>query len=184
MRNREIRNLLTLLGAAIICAGLLTWGFLYYYGPSGRYLAGKTLLDPAIIDQVRYQDQHIPTGKKIDFEFDRIELSYFDLEKKQMKKVSFSIENYEIFYKRVASLKSLENIDGNIQNLFRLAPPALLTIWMHPQQGKWEGASQVFQVVQLIPEGDFRVQLHGTNGEEWAYFYLAGIYQEMISLIK
>jgi hypothetical protein len=181
-RNRDIRNILAVLGAAVICAILLASVFLYYYGPSGRYLAGNTLLDPSIMDQINYQDQHPRTGKKVHFSFDRIEFSYFDPQKRQMHIFPISVDNYQNFYKRIASEKSLLEVTQNIQQFFLQSHPALLTISMRSREGSENGAAKVFQVVQFIPEDYFRVQLHEKNEGEWAYFYRPGLYQEIIGL--
>lgn len=191
-RNRDIRNLLAVLGAAVLCAALLAFFFLYYYGPSGRYLAGNTLLDPSIMAQINYQDHHPQTGKKVRFVFDRIEFSYFDPEKGQMHIFPISLETYQSFYKQVSSDRSLLEVNQNIQNLFLQSHPALLTMSMQSQEGlenrtardhlNTKAGSHVFQVVQFIPEDYFRVQLHGKNEGEWAYFYQSGLYQEILHL--
>ena len=88
-KNHDIRNILAVLGAAVICAGLLASVFLYYYGPSGRYLAGHTLLDPTIMEQINYQDKHPRQEKSIHFIFDHIEFSYFDPQKESNTSESF-----------------------------------------------------------------------------------------------
>lgn len=180
-KNPDIRNILVVLVAAVIGAGLLSSIFLYYYGPFGRYLAGNTLLDPSIIEQINYQDQHPRTGKKVRFAFDRIEFSYFDTQMKQMHTFPISLEIYHHFYKKITSVKSLLEINQKTQNLFLQSYPALLTISMQSKESAENGAAKVFQIVQFIPEDYFRVQLHEKN-EEWAYFYQAGIYQDIIYL--
>jgi hypothetical protein len=181
-RNRDIQNILAVLGAAVICAALLASLFLYYYGPSGRYLAGNTLLDPSIMDQINYQDQHPRTGKKVHFAFDRIEFSYFDLQNRQMRIFPIPIDSYQKFYKQVASEKSLLEVTQKIQSLFFQSHPALLTVSMRSKEGSESGTPKVFQVVQFISEDYFRVQLHEKNEGEWAYFYRPGLYQEIMRL--
>lgn len=180
-KNRDIRNILAVLGAAVVCAVLLASVFLYYYGPSGRYLAGNTLLDPSIVDQISDQNQQARRGKQVSFTFDRIEFSYFEPQKRQMTTSPVSLETYGKFYKQVAASKSLEEVTKNIQDLFLQSQPALLIIRMHTKEGK-ENTSKVFQVVQFIPDDYFRVQLRGKNEGEWAYFYQAGLYQNVIRL--
>jgi hypothetical protein len=181
-RNRDIQNILTVLGAAVFCAVLLASLFLYYYGPSGRYLAGNTLLDPSIINQINYQDQHPRTGKKVHFAFDRIEFSHFDLQKGQMRIFPISLDIYQHFYKQVASEKSLLEVSPKIQSLFFQSHPALLTVSMRSKEGAESGIPKVFQVVQFIPEDYFRVQLHEKSEGEWAYFYRSGLYHEIMHL--
>jgi hypothetical protein len=180
-RNRDIQNILTVLGSAVICAGLLALVFLYYYGPSGHYLAGNTLLDPTIIGQIHYQDEHSRTGKKVRFVFDHIEFSYFDSQKGQLHVSPIPLEAYQKFYKMVAFVKSLEEIK-DVEKLFLQSHPTLLTIRMRTKEGFEGMATRVFQVVQFAAEDYFRVQLHGKNEGEWAYFYWPDIYQEIIHL--
>lgn len=181
-KNREIRNILSVLGAAVVCAGLLASVFLYYYGPSGRYLAGHTLLDPAIIEQIDYQDQHPKTGKKAHFAFDHIEFSYFDPQKGEVRIHSLPLETYQIFYKKVASEKSLEKVTQDTRDFFLQSHPSVLSISMHAIESSENLATKIFQVVQFVSEDFFRVQLHEKEEGEWAYFYQAGLYQEVIRL--
>lgn len=180
-KNREIGNILSVLGAAVLCAGLLASIFLYYYSPSGRYLAGNTLLDPTIIEQIHYQDQHPRTGKNVRFIFDHMEFSYFDPQKGQMQISFIPLEVYQKFYTMVTSEKSLEETTHNIQDLFLKSRPSLLTISMRTKEGA-ENESKIFQVVQFVQEDYFRVQLHEKNDGEWAYFYHSGLYQKIMRL--
>lgn len=180
--NHDIRNILTVLGAAIVCAGLLASVFLYYYNPSGRYLAGYTLLDPVIMEQIHYQDQHLQTGKKMRFAFDHIEFSYFDPQKGQIYIPLIPMEAYHEFYTLVAPEKSLKEVSRQIQELFLKSSPSLLTIKMRATERNENGTTKIFQVVQFVQEDYFRVQLHEKNEGEWAYFYQPGLYQNVIRL--
>lgn len=181
-RNRDIQNLLSVLGAAVICAGLLALVFLYYYGSSGRYLAGNTLLDPAIMEQINAQDQHSRTKKKIHFAFDRIEFFYFDPQKGQMRTHAISVETYQNFYKMVAAEKSLEDEVRDIQDFFVNSHPSVLTINMRTIGKSENSTNQIFQIVQFVQENYFRVQLHEKKEGEWAYFYRPGLYQDIMQL--
>ena len=183
-KNREIRNILAVLGTAIICAALLASAFLYYYGPSGRYLAGHTLLDAATMEQVNEQDQQVKTRNKLRLTFDRIEFSYFDPQNKQMRHSFISRETYQKFYLMVADEKSLKEMSKNVQALFLQPHLTLLTIHLRTRGGTENVATKIFQVVQFIPEDYFRVQLHEQNEGEWAYFYRPGLYQEIMRLFR
>jgi hypothetical protein len=180
-KQRDIRNILTVLSTAVICAGILASLFLYYYGPSGSYIAGHTLLDPAIIEQINFQDQHPQTGKKVHFAFDHIEFSYFDSQKGEIRLPSIPLETYQQFYSKVAFEKSLDQVTLAIQDLFLQSCPSLLTIKMRTMEGE-RMTTKVFQVVQFVQEDYFRVQLHQANAGEWAYFHRPGLYHEMIRL--
>lgn len=181
-RNRDIRNILAVLGAAVICAALLASVFLYYYSPSGQYFAGYTLLDPAIIEQINYQDQHPRSGKKVRFAFDHIEFSYFDSQKGQVRLSPIPLETYKEFYHMVASEKSLRNLNEKILDLFLKSRPCLLTISMRTKEGSENAVTKIFQVVQFVQEDYFRVQLHEKNEGEWAYFYRPGLYHDVMHL--
>lgn len=178
--NHDIRNILFVLLASVICAGLLAFGFLHYYGPSGRYLAGHTLLDPSIIKQIDYQDRYSQTEKKVRFTFDHIEFFYFNSQKGQIHVPFVSLDVYQKFYKMVAFEKSLEEVTNHVRDLFLQSHPSFLIINMHTKE---ESQSKVFQIVQIIEEDYFRVQLHESKEGEWAYFYRPGLYQDSIRLL-
>ncbi len=179
---RDVRNILVVLGIAVICAGLLASLLLYYYGPSGRYLAGNTLLDPAVIEQINAQDQHSRSKKKSHFIFDHIEFSYFESQKKQMSTHAISIEAYQDFYHIVAVEKSLKDVTKDVQNFFITSRPSILTI-NRRTIGKTENSTnQLFEIVEFVQEDYFRVQLHEKNEGEWAYFYRPHLYQDIMRL--
>lgn len=181
-RNRDIRNILAVLGTAIICAGLLASIFLYYYSPSGRYRAGNTLLDPIIIEQIHYQDQHSRTGKKMRFVFDHIEFVYFDPKKGRERIPSIAIKKYQEFYTLVANEMSLKEVTREIQDLFLKSRPFVLSMSMKTTEGSDNVTAQIFQVVQFVQEDYFRVQLHEKEEGEWAYFYHPGLYRDIMQL--
>lgn len=180
-RNRDIQNILAVLGTAIICAVLLASFFIYYYGPSGRYLAGNTLLDPAIIKQINYQDKHPRTGRNVHFIFDHMEFSYFDSQKGPLRQ-KVSLDNYQKFYNLVAAEKSLIEVTERIKELFFKTHQTVLTISMRTAEGSDVMTTKIFQVVQFVQEDYFRVQLHEGQAQEWAYFYLPHLYQDVMQL--
>jgi hypothetical protein len=183
LRNKnDIRNILAVLVLAVACGGLLAAFFLYFYGPSGRYLAGNTLLDPKIMNQIHYQEQHLGPGNKVHFEFDSIEFSYSDSKKGYIAALPVSIEAYQKLYSMVASEKSLPEGESKVQDLFLHSRPALLTIRMRVAGGRGRGGSKNFQIVQFIKEDYFRVQLLEKKGGEWAYFYVPGLYEKIIQI--
>lgn len=181
-RNRDVLNLLSVLTAAVLSAVLLAYFFLYYYNPSGQYLAAYTLLDPSVIEQMNDRNPHSQNKKKIPFSFDHIEFSYFNQKNEYHRIEKISLKDYEIFFRKVENEKSLLDVQQNIQNDFSKMPTSLLTIQMKPEERNNNGAVQVFQVVQFVPEDYFRVQLHEKKEGEWAYFYQQGIYQETLKI--
>jgi len=182
-KNQEIRNFLTVLATAVISAILLVSFFLYSYSPSGRYEARNTLLDPSIMDQINYQDMHPGTGRRVRFYFDHIEFSSSDLKNGKAKASNIPLEAYREFYQMVSSEYSLNSINHEVEDYFFKLPYTVLTIHMQTSEGGQE-SGKVFQVVQFVPEDYFRVQLHGSDRAEWAYFYQQGLYRKMIDLFS
>ena len=181
-KHQDIKNILAVLSSAIICAGLLSIAFIYYYGPSGRYLAGNSLLDPHLIETISYRDEHPRTGKKVLFNFDQIEFSYFDPQKGQKKVRDIPLQNYQQFYHLIASEKSLEHVTNQIEDYFIKSRPTILTISMKTAEGSDSTVTKTFQVVQFVQEDYFRVQLHGSEQGEWAYFYQSGLYKNAMQI--
>lgn len=182
--KRDIKNILVVLTAAILCAGLLSLVFIYYYGPSGRYVAGNVILDPSVIEQINAQDTHSKKGGDLRFSFDRIEFSYYVPKHSQPQIQSVSPANYAKFYSLVSSEKSLEEIPPNIEPLFTQSRPITLSIFMRTiEPSKVKSEPQVFQMIQFIPEDYFRVQLRdGKDQGEWAYFNHPQLYLEVMGL--
>lgn len=182
-KNQEIRNILAVLATAVISAILLVSFFLYSYGPSGRYEARNALLEPSIMDQINYQDMHPGTGRKVRFYFDHIEFSSSDVKNGKANTSNIPLEIYQEFYQIVSSEYSLHDINHEIEGYFFKPPYSVLTIHMRTNEGGL-GSGKVFQVVQFVPEDYFRVQLHGSDQAEWAYFYQRGLYRKMIDLFS
>lgn len=182
--KQDIKNIITVLITAIFCAGLLSIVFIYYYGPSGRYVAGQAILDPSVIEQINAQDIHSKKGGDVRFTFDRIEFSYYDPAHSQPQIKSVTPENYKKFYALVNSEKSLEEVPPNIEALFKQSRPIALTIFMHTIEPSKNGTvPQVFQVIQFIQEDYFRVQLRDVKDQgEWAYFFYPQLYLEVMEL--
>jgi len=182
-RNRDIQNLLAVLGASVICAGLLAFFFIHYYGPSGKYVAGQTILDPAIIQQINAQESDSKNRQKVHFVFDHFEFSYFDTQTGQMRRLPVSMENYQMFYQLVSSELSVTKNQGEMERLFVRSHPTLLTASMRTLNGSPSSNTKIFQVIEFIEEGYFRVQLHDKQEPgEWVYFYRANSYQDVMHL--
>lgn len=186
-KNRDIRNILTVLGAAIFSAVLLASAFLYYYSPSGHYIAGNILFDPAVVERLGGQKQPSKKGQNFQLIFDRIEFSYLDPQL-QMHKKSISLETYQKFYNLVASEKSLQEvadptqrITRSVDEFFMRSPPPSLSISMHTIDRSNHSNTPIFQMIQFVQEDYFRVQLMEKQGE-WAYFYQPRIYQSVMHL--
>lgn len=181
--NRDIRNLLAVLGSAVVCATLLAVAFIYYYGPSGRYIAGNMILDPAIIQSINYQENDPRTGQKIRFLFDRLEFSYFDKQKGEVQKGVLPIERYQKFYNLIAAEISLQEVTHQIEDLFIRSHPTVLITNMRRADVSGSSSTFIFQLVQFVQEDYFRVQLRAGQGQgEWIYFYKPHLYQDVMDL--
>ncbi len=183
-QRQDITNILSVLGAAILCAILMASWFLYYYGPSGRYLAGQTMLDPKIMERINYQDKHPLSGQKVHFMFDRIEFAYFDFQQNQTRRYTILPEQYQKFYELIASEKSVEHVTDSIQNLFAAQYPTALTIYMRIAEPSGKPSmTHIFQIMQFVPEDYMRVQLKGQSHQgEWVYFYRPQLYHDVMRL--
>lgn len=181
--KRDIQNFLAVLGTAVLCAALLAFIFIYYYGPSGRYIAGHTILDPAIIQQINTQERDPKNGQKVHFVFDHFEFSYFDTQTGQLRRLPVSMQNYQKFYKLISSELSVDEKKGKLEQLFVRSHPTLLTTTMRTLNGSASSNTKIFQVVEFVEDDYFRVQLHDKQEQgEWAYFYRVNSYREAMHL--
>lgn len=184
-QQRDIKNIIAVLSAAIVCAGLVASVFLYYYSPTGLYVAGNTLLYPAVIERINNQDAHPKISRRTHFLFDRSEFSYFDSQSSQMRQQIVSFGDYQKFYSLIASEISLEHLPDNIKALFTATYPAVLSTKMRTIEVSGTfSTTHVFQLIQFVKEDYFRIQLHeGRNQGEWVYFHRPQIYQDLIRLL-
>lgn len=178
----DIRNLLFVIGSAIVVALLGASFMLYYYGPTGSYFAQNVLLSPFYTSTFSFDDTNPKTGRLEKFVFDGIEFSYFDGNKKQEIRVPISHEAYEQFYNNVASERSIQDVADEVRIQFA-HHAASLSFKVRPEHGS--ESSKVFLEVNFVREGDYyRVQLRdaiGTTGT-WAYFYHPQVYKEAMQL--
>lgn len=183
-QKKQIRNIVLLLTSAVACAALLAAHMIYHYSPSGRYNAGDALLDPLVAETMSYPDVNPATGKKEQFTFGKILFAYSDSKTRQFKEIAVSEEAYHKFYTSVRSDKSLESVGKEIETLFRVSSPSILTLYVQGEsRGSSATTSQVFQVVQFAPQSDYyRIQLLGSQKGEWAYFQHSHLYQDTLDL--
>jgi hypothetical protein len=180
--DHRIKSLIFVLGSAFACASLLVALLIHQWGPSGRYIAGQTLLSPQTIEEINQRSQEDVAKKKKSFIFDHIEFSYFDENQRTMRQQPVSIENYEKFYQMISSEKSLDQSE-TLNSLFTGMHPTILTITMHATEKNASAQSaQIFQMIQF-KDNYFRVQLHeGEEKGEWAYFYYSNLYTKIFQL--
>lgn len=182
--NSEIRKLITVLSSAIIAAFLLSFFFVYNYGPSGRYLVKNALLSPELTTTLSYNDINHKTGGSSRFVFDSIEFSNADSYSKQQRQLKITPEQYAQFYQLVSSDKSLQNSTEDLLALFGKGIAASLVIKVNTENhAAWQEESRVFQEVDFTKEGNYyRISLHDEKMGKWIYFYHPNIFAKVTDL--
>lgn len=150
--QKQIRNLLVVLFSGVLAALALGSYFLYYYGPSGVYVAQNVLLTSTTMEKIQITD---------------ISFSHFDPQTSLLRKESISLDAYKEFYDQVAHDRSIPAEQGTRHFLSKISA---LKLYVAPNQ-------KLYQEIDFSPDGDYyRVQLFEHNGlEPFAYFYHPGI---------
>lgn len=175
--RKEIRNLIAVLIAGLVSAGLLTWGMIYTYGPSGSHFARNVLLSPEMMT-ISFPDVNSRSGEVDHFIFEGMEFSYRDPTMDKMIHRSIPIDLYEQFYHKIGAEKSLQNVSEDIKTDFGRSNPSTLVLKV-----KSNTSSQVFQEVHFLPKDYYRIQLRQQGASDsWAYYYHPHIYDEVMQL--
>lgn len=182
--RNEILKVTTLFFSAILSAILFAGYMIYYYGPSGIYLAENVILSPSMMDKINYKDSHPKTGQLVRFIFNSIEFSYFDKVSGNLRQFPVDEATYEEFYRLIQSAKGSESIMGEIQEQFDRGLASNLSIMMQTEERVSPPTTKVFQVIQFVESDYFRVQLlqGDNNPNPWVYFYQPGVYQKIMQL--
>lgn len=179
--QKQVRNLLLVIGSAVGLAIALALFSLHYYSPTGSYLAKNVLLSPENVKNMSFSEQNPKTGKMTHYTFDEIEFSFFDTAKKSWRKQSVHLQQYEDFYQTVAHLRSLSSVGPEIKDLFSTGHPSILSIKM---KNEGSDASKPFIDVHFS-EDYFRVELREQSPtENWAYYFSPNIYQKALLLFS
>lgn len=182
-KKRDLKNLVAVLGLAILSALLLSFFFVYNYGPSGRYLGETALISPNVLSDLNYNDFNPKISSDDRFVFDRIDFDYF--QNHQKKNLQLTFDQYRTLYNHIRQEESLSNPDSVVAQ-FNNPELATLTIKVRTESpSAWQAAEKIFQEVQFIPDQEFfRVSLHEQNqGVHWVYFRRPGIYQEIMDIV-
>lgn len=183
--KQQIRNLLLLIFSGIFVGLLVCLFFLYYYGPSGQYSVKNSLLSPAVLENLTFNDIDPKTGKVERFNFSGIEFSYLDASQKQMKRVQITPEQYRNFYNVIADDVSLKEISLQVEEQFSKMGSASLVLRM-----KTNGSSEdkIFQQLNIVTNGDYyRIELRDMtsgNKSSWIYFHHQNIYQKALQYLS
>jgi hypothetical protein len=185
-RHKQIRNLLFVLGGGIGAALAFAAAVLYFYSPSGSYLAKNMLLSSESALAMRYTEANSKTGAASRFVFDSLEFSYFAPVLKKWVRLPIDLQKYADFYALIGNEGSLVNVDGEIISLFNASSkPSTLSMKVKTESdASWQAASKTFLTVDFAGEGDYyRIALRENSSHEgWVYFYHPGIYQQILKL--
>lgn len=180
--KKQIRNLLGVLTAGVGAAIIFALFMLYFYGPTGRYYLKNVLLSPETINQLSYEDTKTKKAGQIQFNFDKIEYTFWNSEKKEWKTVQVPLELYKQFYQSVQDESSILDVKEDVVNLFSKSNPSSLILSAKTAINKTDLSKdpKPFQRVQFVNAGDyFRVELREQNDVAgWAYFYHQNIYEK------
>ena len=178
---KQIRNLLLVVFSGIAAAAVLTVSMVYYYGPSGRYIAKNVLLSPAMMEKLSFNDNNPSTGGVSRFVFNNIEFIYYDANARKYRHLPVSIEKYRQFYDAVSGQSSVVDVTDDIMKQFYIGYPSKLTLTLRTSaNGKTDSVTKKFQEVYFAQDGDYyRVELLDQNEfGNWAYFHHPKIGQE------
>ena len=180
--KKEIKGIVLLLSCAIATGVLFAGLMLYRYSPSGRYIAGQTMMDPKVIDEINGNEgPKKKAGNR--FLFDKTEFDYYDSKLGKMKRVAVSVEAYDHFYNLIRKDQSLADVEESI--LHRFYEPHLAKL-ITRMQTNGDTTSKLFQVIEVTRDGYYRVQLHQeqVQGDEWAYFYRKNLQNDLNDIFK
>lgn len=154
-KKAQVIQLLVVLFSGMMAACLIGAYFLYYYNPSGNYLAKNVLLDVTTIEKLSIRD---------------IVYVRYDQANLRENKISLSLEQYERFYELVANDRSLPVEKG--ESHFRMKGSHLKF---------YTADKKVYQQVDFSSDGEFyRVPLFEHKGERpFAYFQHANLLQSV-----
>lgn len=178
--NKPVKQLITVLSAAVFGGFLLAFLMLMFYGPSGRYIAGQTILSPDVIEKISFKDIHPQTYKNVQFVFDHTEFVFFDYLRGNWNQKNISSKDYLHFYNIIASDNSLDEVKKEVLDLFQKPSPIALVTSVRTDVSP---TVKIFQVIQFTKEGYYRIKLHEQNDKnEWAYFYHSGLYHQIMNI--
>lgn len=186
-KAKQIRTLLGVLGGGLIAGLLIALSMLYHYNPTGSYVAKNMLLDPENAYSLRFIEPGSKGKSEGKYAFSGVYFSYFDLANKQMKTIPVSRDKYDLFYRLIADETSIVNPGDDILSLFNQTHPANLALKVRAVgEDASRGIEMSFYEIVFVPGGDYyRIQLRQSGpGQEWAYFYHPGIYEEALHLFR
>jgi hypothetical protein len=181
-KTKQIKTIIGVLGSGIVAGVLIALAFLYYYNPSGSYLAQHVLLDPQNAFTLKFVERGIKPKSEGRYVFEAMTFTFFDSLSKQRKVVPVSKNQYAQFYQLVAHDKSVSDPTGRLSNQQNQAVLALKVRALGDDSS--HGMEQTFSEIDFIQDGDYyRIQLRQSGpGSDWIWFYHPHIYQEVLKM--
>lgn len=183
---RQVKVLLSVLGAGLTAGILMALLMLYYYNPAGSYLATNVLLDPENAYALRFVEPGAKAKSEGRYVFEGMYFSYFDKNARELKTISVAKDKYAEFYKLITNDESLVEPAEEIKNLFNQGHPASLILKVRSVgDDASKGIDKIFTSIDLVDEGDYyRIQLRqSTPSAEWIYFMHPEIYQTALKML-
>lgn len=185
-QKKQIRTLLLVFGSGLTMGIFIALAMLYYYNPTGSYLARNVLLAPENATSMRYLDTDKTKkegGRR--YILDDIEYSYSENNSRQYKRLHVDMEKYAAFYNAVSNDASLTDVDDKIRGLFNAPLASSILLKVRTENSvKYQGDSKPFLTIDFAADGNhFRVQLREQSATDtWAYYYDKGIASKVHNL--
>jgi len=182
--STAIRNVMVILGSAVVLAAGLVAFLVIYYGPSGSYRAGNVMIAPDVLAKISYEQTSPTTGQVQRFEFDGIDFTFYSSQRRDMVTLNLRSEQYRRLYDLLAADTSVSTVPAEVEQLFNGPRVAYLTVWVRPEGTV--GPARVFYRVYFPPMGGvYRVEsLQGSSIEQpWIYFMRDGVYDQVLEAV-
>lgn len=170
-KRAAIRSLLLVFLAGVSAAVILALGMLYFYNPSGAYLAKNLIVAPENLHFLNFKYKDPATGISSDMFLEKIEFAYYDAHDRKWKSASLDLGKYAELYALIQGDESLSEGDVPRAALFEQQPPYALALLIKNRASSGPSV-QHFLDVQFAPQSDYyRILLRTTGKEQWIYFY-------------
>lgn len=183
--KQQIRNFLIVILSGFAAAFLISGLLLYYYSPSGQYIAKNALVDPEVAENLAFNDFDPKTGALARYVFDGFIFSYYDQSSKTMKQKKIGVNLYTDFYNSISSDTSILEVPPDVTLLFNQEGFAKLIVQVRTESHEaWIDNTKPFQQIQLMANDYYRIELREDNPKgKWIYFFHPGIYAATMKLL-
>ena len=178
--NSQIRNLILLIAFAVGSAFLLSTFLIMSYGPTGKYVVKKTLLEPSLVPTLSYNDTNFRTNSLTRYISDGIAFTY------QEKTIKIDLETYKKIYAIIESDVSLSEVPNDVVNSFQDSETvSTLAIKVRTEShADWIDETKDFQVVNFALN-HYRIHLHEEKSPNmWVYFHHRNIHQKVLAQVQ